>query len=714
MATIRVSKINGIDTRNPQPQSACTALTNWAWDQRNNGWDNRIGYERYFFQSSSSWAPFTGMGRIDTVHVWNTHSGARNFVFFETGGALYMLSEWGTTFSAVNIEDREQPAPSRSPGTYIEFGRNILIINGQDTPRKLNPWPCQATAPTIHMKQLGWYAACPPPEPWEVDVSPGSTTNQPNGIGIWAGGTGTFTNKEMAMEIGLGSRTNDEVNSYIWWCTFVNEDGSESPISAPSKRITWTTPGSGTWDSYRFVVGMNIPVGPLGTAARRIYRTLNLGQMDTEAVTGYFVDEIANNIEDFYYDSKADVALITPAPSVADSIVFPSQSARFGCVFMNRLFLDGGPANENSIYWSNAGQPDSYSALNFTTLSSRACGSVTGWMPTENMVVILRERGVEAILPLQDGSFFARPYLSNIGSSAGHTLTNVPGLGVLFLARDGVYRISGSRDGGGQMGAGRISDQIQDVFDRLNPATLARACAAYSHKWNEWHCYFAVDGSNVNNIGIVFHLDNQQWSIREGFPVSCIDVTFNGELVFGHNTGDTGNDPIEAGLFVISRRRALGQYRVSSGGENPTYTIVDNDPPTSTFRSAWLGAGDENIQVSASKVTVFGHVMGNNEIPVRFYVDDENTSSNTAGFVPQQANKAVRSVYDTLKMNSTYVAAGAPTWQSDPIPTAYRVDVSRFAADRFMFEIETTNDLVIRGFTVDFEANNPTPAARRS
>jgi hypothetical protein len=253
------------------------------------------------------------------------------------------------------------------------------------------------------------------------------------------------------------------------------------------------------------------------------------------------------------------------------------------------------------------------------------------------------------------------------------------------------------------------------VFDRLNPAVMARACAAYSHKWNEWHCYFSVDGSITNNIGIVYHLDNQQWSLREGFPVSCIDVTFNGELVFGHNTGSTGNgDPTEAGLFVISRRRALGQYRVSSGGENPTYTIEDNAAPTSTFRSAWLGAGDEGRQVSAAKVTVFGHVMGNNEIPVSYYVDDENVGSPAAGFVPQQANKAVRSVYDTLKLNSGYVGDGAPTWQSDPIPTSYRNDVSKFAADRFMFEIETTDDLVIRGFAVEFEVLNPTPAARRS
>lgn len=691
---LEVTPLSGMDQRIPSTERSAELVQNFTVDPQTLGWDDRIGYEPYL-PGTTDWSPFSSLGRIDSVYAWSRHQGALEQILLEYGGKLYQFVTWGDTFRIDQIgTDRPLAAPGEPVTTYTPFGRFLVILDGRSEPIKYLGWPYDpAPGGTVRTFGLGWQTPPGPPQPWGIDPNPtipsGSYT-----VGIYAG-----NDAEAPEEVGLGSSTASTVNSYRWKLTNVNNTGSESPISLPSTRVTWQTPSAGTWSGYRFVVGMEIPKGPAGTVARRLYRTKNLGDGSAAAETYYFVDEIKNNTDEFYFDHRSDNQLGNEAPSPADSIVFPAQTARFSAVFKGCLFLDGGTSEETRLYWSNPGTPDTYSALDYADLGGREAGGITGLHPHYNFLVVMRERGIDIVRGDYASGFQVVPMSASVGSKAVHTMTTIPDLGVVFLARDGVYLMGGNVDAGGVIKFQKISQEIEETIRRLNPDVMARAVAAYSPKWREWHCYFAVDGSNLPNLGIVFHADTGAWSVREGFPISALTTEQSGEFLFGHAIGDPGNkNKIEAGLFVITRRRALGQTRVNVGTpEQPIYELQDKAPPVSIYRSRWHDMGDPRYEKSVKHIYLHCMTSGDNPIPMTVRKNYGYTGSSTPNYKHQRPETVDQYVYDKATINGTTV------WE-DGLLTTVRYDIADHKCSQFQFQIETTNDMIITGYSLEFTA----------
>ena len=692
-STYQIQPIRGMNELIPQPVDSCYLLQNFTSHPRTQGWDDRIGYEPYL-SGQTTWSPFVGLGRIDSLYVWSTHQGAKEMILFECEGALYQFVIWGDNPSIQQVgSDRPVPAPNEPTSTFTPFGRFLIIVDGRADPIKYEGWPfLPSGTPYIKQYPLGWDRITPTPEPWGVNTTP-STLDVANELPIFTDGSLPKT------EIGLGYRTGDAENKYRWKCTFVNNAGSESPISKASDAISWVTPTAGYFDNNRFVVGMEIPIGPKGTLARRIYRTKNISDTDDNTdipEVFYFVDEIPNNSETFYYDYRADRQLGSEAPSDDDSIVFPARSARFSALFKGCLFIDGGTSSETTMYWSVPNQPDTFRALDYSSLGGRETGGITGLYSYTNFLVVLRERGVDMVRGDPVNGFSIVPLTQSLGSRAVHTLATIPGLGVVFLAADGIYLIDGSFDAGGELGIKKLTDSIQRVMDRINPDVIARSYGVYSHKWGEYHCYFAVDGSDRPNFGVVLHTDRGDWSVREGFPISCIATDYNGNLIFGHNEGDVGNTPDEAGLFVISRRRALGQTRVNVGtAENPTYELQDNTAPTSIFKSPWIDFGDPTVKKNVHSVTLYTMTMGDNGIALTSYSDYGYVGVTSPQYRLQRPDKADQFVYDTVTLD----VDENNVWEEEYL-TQVRIDVESKELSHYQFEISTTQDIVIVGYSI--------------
>lgn len=691
--SISVERLGGVDERIPQPATAADEITNFTRHQRTGGFDNRIGYERYFFDPEQLWQPFNALGRIDSLYIWSRHQGALRWTLFESGGTLWHLMDWGDTFRIDSvITGRTQPAANQPAAAYVPFGRFLCVVNGEDQPLKYVGWPSRTTSPSIPVYPLGWYGLPAAPDAWEVDVSPSSTAGVGDIIGIWAGDT--------AQEVGLGSGKDSTTNSYRWRVAFRNNAGSLSPLSEPSNRVEWITPAAGTWQGSRFVVGMQIPTGPSGTLSRVMFRTKNLGDGDADSETYYEVMEIPNNDEDFWYDHLSDSQLGAQAPSESDSIPMPAPQARFGEVFKNCLFLDGGVGEETRMYWSNPGEPDTYSALDFADVGGRDSGGITGYRAHYNFMVVMRERGIDIVQGDYVNGFQVKPLAQGIGGRAAHTMTTIPELGILLLATDGVYLVSGSIDGGGTVSIRKLSDPVMRTMERMNLDTMARATAAYSHKWREWHCYFPVDGGEKPGLGLVLHLDNGDWSIRSGFPVSCLATDYRGDLIFGHHTGDNGaGEPDQSGLFVISRRRSTGGSYVAAEEQVPAY-VTDNAPPVSRYRSAWHDMGDARAKKHIKHVYLRVLTMGDNAITMNVYKDGSFAGTSTAAYRMQRSEHADQGVYGVA-------AIGTAEWE-DHLVTEIRYDIADKSCGTFLWEIETSDDIVMLGYVIEYTVGGVT------
>ena len=708
---LEVPKLGGIEEILPQADGMATKVENFTVDPATGGWDNRIGYEK-FFPNDVLYAPFTTEKRIHSLYVWTTHSGARTFYLYENENIAearcdlnFLVGNTGSGGGIVKIDRfREIPTLDEPVTDYEPFGRYLIIVNGHDKPLKFD-----GEKESGEVLPLGWESIPGAPSPWSPDVGPGwggsgqgqkqwfaisrafpftdATTANSLNSGVPTGFEGIY---------GLGSTTPDAPNNYRWKVSFVSETGSESPLSTSSELATWTTNSVAALALRHAVHLEGLPIGPQGTVARRLYRTKNLGSGTDGESTYYFVAEIKNNVEETYVDYTPDSFLVVPAPSASASVIFPAPGARHAATFKNCLFLDGGQSDPTRMYYSNPLSPDTFSASDYFDVGVRDGGDITGLFAYYNALILFRESSIELVRGDPVNGFNVVPFIQGVGCKSINTVAAVPGVGVMFLGNDGIYRIYGGLDGGSEVQIEKMSPGLVKTEKRLNPALLGRASAAYSPKWREYHCYVPVDGDEKPSLGIVYHVDKNAWSTRTGFPVGCIAADHNGELIFGHNTGKPSGTPPtwETGLFVISRKRAAGYSVIPLS--DPT-AVQDAAPPTSIYKSNWMDMG-KAAQKKFVKY-VYLHVMtkGDNTIPITYYKDFDYNGTTSSGEKMQRADHVDQGVFD-LGVWDTAV------WE-DPFFTTIRYPIALGAASFFAFEVETSNDMVLVGYSLEFAAN---------
>ena len=718
--TIAVQPVSGIVETLPQPKEGVTKLENVTVDEFTGGWDNRIGYEK-FFPAEDLYGPFSNQGRVHSLYIWPTHGGARTYHLFEaevlssnTMSLQYTVGNTSSGASTVTIDtDRTIPTNTEAGTTYTPFGRYLVIANGHQSPIKFDG---------SRITDLGWYKRPSSPSPWEPIYGASSGDTQQNFAMPTAFTIGDLNSRGY----GLGD-DDGTTNTYKWKVSWVNENGSESPLSGPSMPASWeaditTTVYPNSRNQAVYLDG--IAVGPVGTVARRIYRTKNLKDNtnvgDDEVY--YFVTQIDNNEENWYVDYIGDASLASKAPNSSDSITLPAIAPRFSAFYKGCLFMDGGQTDPTKIFFSWPNHPDRFASENFFDVGHRKGGDIRGFFPYYNNLLVFRERSIDLIRGDPVSGFMVVPFVEELGTPAIDTVSIVPGVGVVFLAQDGIYRLEGGMDGGAVLNVEKISGMLLKTVGRINGQPLAKATAAYSHKWREWHCYVPVDGEAKPSLGIVYHVDKNSWSTRIGFPVGVLDTANSGTLIFGHHTGNplatrktatttTSATSWESGLFVISRRRIAGYTTSMIPSTDPfsdtsvSNVTIDGPSPTSVFKSAWLDFGSSGTSRSSSIATqtkkfvkyvyLYAITEGDNTIPLTYYLDFGAAGIVAAPLKPQRPDHADQEVYDTAVWDTA-------VWE-DGLLTEIRYPIAQKASSHFAFEVETSNDFILVGYSVEFD-----------
>lgn len=667
--------IKGMDERMPQAADAASLIVNFTVDQ-DGAWDNRIGYEK-FFPAAASWAPFEMDGPTDGLAIWSTHNGARTYILYQEGQNLSYIR--GNPAGLISLSTtRTSPAIDEVGLETTQIGRYLVIVNGHDEP---SLWRGEQRLYT-----LGWWQTPSAPDVWNID--PVKAIALP--VGLDPNTMQIFT---VSRDAGLGSNVGGEANRYRWCYCWVFEDGSRSPMSPASEDVSWDTAGAGTsWANTRMVAFLDgIQRGPTGTVAREVYRTQNL--KDWELATGedqlfYYEGMLANNVDTTWYSHLADTQLGSLAPDAGESILMPCKSPHTAASYRNALFV-AGKNDPTRIYFSLPGKPMQFRALDYFDVGTRAGGGVVKLFTYYDNLIVFRQHAIDIIRYVDDGTFALTPLVEGIGTEAGQSVDSIPGGGVVFLSYDGFYSISGSVVGGATLAVKPISGNIRDTMRRLNIPLMARAVGRYSPKWREYHCYFPADGSQHNTLGAVLHLQNSGWSLREDFPVGALAVDQNGEFIFGHATGNPSLslNGLPTGLFVISGRRTKGEKSTLTPGGG--YTLSDANPPTSTFRSAFVG--DETVLDKPRYNYLMVKTTGSNAVPMEV-IKDHDYSGTAATARQQQAPRGeLQAVYDTAVW-------GTNIWEKSRL-TAVRYDLPSIRSGASVaWEVETTDDLIICGY----------------
>ena len=735
---ISFNNLGGIEQRWHAPvQNAADDITAARVDPLGGGWLFDRGIEPWW-NPGTSFTPgldttlFKKLyeSKVDALFVWAKQNTEQVYYIVESGGALYYW--WGNKGSTapanfyndwVLLADDRHIPKLNEPGTqFIPYGNRLLIINGYDKPL----WFYGRE----RVRNFGFTLPTPSPEPLDIQPDYLDGTDDLND-GVAA------PNFASNSTIGLGFATNDDPNNFDYKMTFITDTGSESPLSSPSG-ISWQTDSSATQRKFGVVI-KNLPSGPAsnGIVARRLYRTKNQ-RVDTVAGAGdavyYLVNQINDNVTEFYVDIIPDGQLVDTAPSIADTSTIQSGYA-FGATWNSSIWLGGGSSNPTKIIYSKQGLPEQFGAFDYFDIGNTAGGAITGIAPYYNNLVIFRQRAIDIVRIGNGGMYQVSQLNPEIGTTAVNTAKLVPGIGLMFMGYDGIYAISGGLDGGSAISVQRISNGLAKEIPLISRAALPRATAVYSAKEREWWCHYIPNGSTVNTRGIVFHTDTAQWSLRHSideadnylWAYTALASDPNGNIIIGTSptwTANPFNLELEpkgylVGLHVWSGSPNWGKELAltSITQASYVYTATPIPKPLCRWQSDWFDFGDNSV-----KYRVF-----NVEMEIINYGDTTMnlTWQNDFSFVLYDAGNQKMAKAETLftvkedpvvgadnGASKNYFAPGKQALQ-EPRRMRLRWDVRTELVDTFKFTVSSATTFHVLGVDVNYETTVMLPLNQR-
>lgn len=686
MPNLERPNLGGMDlSPNPAPSSAAL-VENMRFDPRVGAWTNDRGWGQFWSEGDAS-SPITlGFAAQQTPFVAVcTYAGRDVAILYEqelvVGGTSYgsqlrLITPSESARSALLEQERAVPGPT-DPGTFaVPFGRVVLIINGNDEPRVLR------SGRRLH--PFGFHLRPSAPRP----VTPAASIN------VWGGGTPVWISDDTSTTtgtaspvigvgvesaLGLVQAEGGETISYQYAVSFVSWSGSEGPLSPVSPKVTVKPHG----DHRTILPVEGLPVGPDGTVARRIYRTKN---MEVHGPQLFYVDQVPNNTETLYMDVVPDDALGAEAPSSTASDLFPVGS-KFAAWFRGRLVVAGGVQHPGRVSYSHATQPETFPTANYLEIA----GPVTGLHPYADLLLVFRAEAIDALVAgeIDAPPFRLAPITSGVGTSAPKTVVTVPGIGVMFLGRDGFYLLTGSAEHG--IRVARVSDMLGNWIARVNSRAVARACATYNVRDAEYWASVPCDGSAYPSIGFVYSVAADAWSVRTGIPAASFAQLPSGHTVFGSHAPASGQvDTHNKGLFVWS---AVAQWGYEDDSGNP----VKVGKPVSRWRSVWLDMDRPTETKRIQRVTVEVVTTGT-DITLDYWANGYDAASSAPAVARTAQTQPTTSrdepVVGTLTLSSS------TTWQGWR-RAWLRWDIDVKSVHTFAFEVRSSERFAVVGYTIN-------------
>lgn len=171
--------------------------------------------------------------------------------------------------------------------------------------------------------------------------------------------------------------------------------------------------------------------------------------------------------------------------------------------FDNRVWMANTNANEDRVWYSSAGDPETWGATSFYNLGS----PVRGLQPLQNALAIHTEDFIAVLIPTGNATI---PYQlqqrtttdprnpQQGGSLSGRAIVTIPGNAQVYVLEDGVYLWAG----------GETVDKVSYALDEgywanVNKSRLKQSFAIYYADQNEVWFWLPNDNTNCNEIMVM-------------------------------------------------------------------------------------------------------------------------------------------------------------------------------------------------------------------
>lgn len=254
-----------------------------------------------------------------------------------------------------------------------------------------------------------------------------------------------------------------------------------------------------------------IPLGPLGTTHRYLYRTVG----DTTRAnvladnTFYLVTDISDNTTTTYTDSSADATIAADGPptwaTVSAGVNVTPPHGQYLFIFKDYLWLGNDPSGttygKSTVYFSGLTNPDYWvTGTNYFLIRPDDGDDIAFVLSYLGTLTIGKNNTISKIYTdtaSSTGWTVSQPY-SFIGAAAPYSAQITP-LGIMYLGRYGLYRFDGQS-------STLISDVVTKDINDINPANYTNTAGAYYG--NEYRLAYASigTGSAVNDRVLLYDL----------------------------------------------------------------------------------------------------------------------------------------------------------------------------------------------------------------
>ena len=675
---------------------------------------------------------------VDSQFIWTKQSTGQVYHFIEQGGELYYL--WGNNGSPVSAstywsdkitidKDRRIRKVGDAGTQYIPYGNRLLILNGFDKPIWFygdNKW-----------RDFGFSIATPSLEAIPIQQKYDALFELREGI--------NFPRFSTASTVGVGNEGTSDTSFFSYMMTFITDTGSESPFGNMTSVIWENEIG---YTQKHGILLNDIATGKKGVVARRIYRTKN---QRTTGVGGesqlfYLIRQINDNSSTDFIDIIPDTSLINEAPPLTASSQI-STTFQFGTAWNNRLWLGGGPDHPARIIYSEAGLPEQFGAFNYFDVGSSSGGHITALFPYYNNLLVFRERSIE-IVKDNGGIFTISQLTPDIGTTATNTICLVPGIGVTFINKDGIYSVSGGLDGGSIVDVKKISDKIGKEIQNINVQALPNCCAAYSKKEKEYWIQYVRKGLTYPTRGIVIHTYNGAFSFRGAnlkadeylWAFTTIQADPDGNFILGtkpdwritppgfapvaSDPNTTGSVGRLIGLQVWSGAAFWGTSLVTGALQQEVFRqYVGTAAPLqkNIYESNWINFGSNSVKYRVFSVEMEMVSFGDNTVLLE-WGQDYDVTFNSAGtckiskpeLLFTKNEDPVFGLADTSVTKSTFEIGVSSLKAGRKV--IIRWDVVTQLVDNFRFRVSQSEGkpFHILGFTINYATRDQAPLNQRA
>ena len=506
------------------------------------------------------------LGRVHAIWHGYLNGGQKEALIIHAGNKLYC--HWGaikTWKQLVAATESGLPKASGAPrplsndsetvSGFIPFNNGVIFYDGKGPPLFINN--------QLYCDFLG-FSSVPSAPVVRGPENANQTETETHGEGSygysWHGGLGT-----------PGDRLNGEDShilkgSWSYKCQYESYQGDLSALSdvsadvqygpkkaSPAIRRLQAFAGS-SWEGYGTEVGVLASPGalvrdlsrgaavivpeavPANTKFVRVLRTKDLERNETDYYVAWKVPSPGSVLHDWVYDKGLTILALD---------VYPIPSFSAACMFNGSLVI----LDKSDVRQSEPGFPGTFLRKNRLTITA------DGRQGTA-VFSIGRSLFAATDTSIVDCTDFARPITVSrtIGVAGPNCWCFVPGAGIVFISRQGVYRLSPSGSG---TEIDKLSVDIENMWrTNINVGKLRTSVVWYSRKHNELRVAVAKKGQTANTLILAY--SNGGWRKYDlGLEINCFAYADDLELVGGTDNRSMTGQYTADDVYVLEKETSV-------------------------------------------------------------------------------------------------------------------------------------------------------------